>query len=992
MDEGNSEDSFVMEDIAYEDNDFEEDVQTALVHTDKVSHDRVPSARSSARSMHDSYTPMDSPIPGERQVFLRPSEQEFVQGSYLNGGLPPLPEFPAYNGNPMQSGTANPLYGEESAADDVAEPEPDQSQAFGQSYAAPADYQHADEQYSHQHSSAYAQPTVTDYTAAAATQLGLDHPVQGAADRGIVDSDCSHERYSADQSHGLEQHIEEVNSQPVPSMLTVPRQSSELVSGSGHAHQLSTYDATSLHGVSGQAASRSWTRQRGQRIDSQGQTPRPYSPARDGHYDIELASSSIPAYHPSEPPHPSPRSPRSRPGSAMARARLEAAVQQSMQHNVDQWAVAQVCDWSDYIGLGQYRKKFVHHCIDGRLLLRLSDRDLKEEMGIAPLGHRQGLLMAIADLATYNSQTHGGSPPHRPQSRGRPQSAPGARGYSPARGAASDGGSVCPERGLKELHALKALELRDHLLHEMEKAQYRAAHRQSLAGQAVHHAQIAGTETKKLKGQIFDLERKAGLRPLIRPSSGMSQCMGDSLDVPGHIPWHPAGRGRSTTPLCKASPEMTNEVTFHPHINQHSLVIMQERRGGNGSASFLNRLEADLHGRKMRLQNKAEQLHSKEAVFGDPKIAQKEADRDAHFLRQYVQLKTGQDLPREGIETALDEVLTSYKSELGLTDKETNQLEHFQGNAKVQRVVAILRGHQFMERYQAEINARDERMKESKRLGREVPKKTRMTAPEVKSNTDELDIKKCAAHFETCGWDSLEFDPSSGGPDKKFDGVLKRVRAQQEAQDKASAALQASKAATVAMLIPDAKVDWSKFRSDGLESLQESQMKKQQAAQAGKKEEDSKPARHNLNWTVQLLAACRKDELDKLEKWQGVPRCVAMYRAINSQRFLEFTREDLRKREEKHEQAMKALEPHRKQLSKQDADKFFDRLMDDTEKRKKNRADMIKKAREAEERKIADFLATQKHLINFGQTSVKRDNAEGRRNGDLLAPQRITGQ
>ena len=34
------------------------------------------------------------------------------------------------------------------------------------------------------------------------------------------------------------------------------------------------------------------------------------------------------------------------------------------------------------------------------------------------------------------------------------------------------------------------------------------------------------------------------------------------------------------------------------------------------------------------LQNKAEQLHSREAVFGDPKIVQKEADRNAHFLRQ----------------------------------------------------------------------------------------------------------------------------------------------------------------------------------------------------------------------------------------------------------------------------------------------------------------------------------------------------------------------
>lgn len=62
-----------------------------------------------------------------------------------------------------------------------------------------------------------------------------------------------------------------------------------------------------------------------------------------------------------------------------------------------------------------------------------------------------------------------------------------------------------------------------------------------------------------------------------------------------------------------------------------------------------------------------------------------------------------------------------------------------------------------------------------------------------------------------------------------------------------------------------------------------------------------------------------------------------LHRAINSQRFLEFTREDLRKREEKHELAMKALEPHRKQLTRQDADKFFDRLMDDNDKRKKNR-------------------------------------------------------
>ena len=99
-----------------------------------------------------------------------------------------------------------------------------------------------------------------------------------------------------------------------------------------------------------------------------------------------------------------------------------------------------------------------------------------------------------------------------------------------------------------------------------------------LAGQAVHHAQIAGTETKKLKGQIFDLERKAGLRPLIRPSSGVSQRMGDSLDVLGHIPWHPAGRGRSTTPLCKASPEMTNVSLLH---QCHHMCILCTFVGGS---------------------------------------------------------------------------------------------------------------------------------------------------------------------------------------------------------------------------------------------------------------------------------------------------------------------------------------------------------------------------------------------------------------------------
>jgi hypothetical protein len=48
-------------------------------------------------------------------------------------------------------------------------------------------------------------------------------------------------------------------------------------------------------------------------------------------------------------------------------------------------AVNDVCDWVDGLGLSQYRKKFMHHVINGRLLLRLNDALLKTELAIGPL-------------------------------------------------------------------------------------------------------------------------------------------------------------------------------------------------------------------------------------------------------------------------------------------------------------------------------------------------------------------------------------------------------------------------------------------------------------------------------------------------------------------------------------------------------------------------------------------------------------------------------
>jgi hypothetical protein len=57
--------------------------------------------------------------------------------------------------------------------------------------------------------------------------------------------------------------------------------------------------------------------------------------------------------------------------------------------------VRDVCTWIDSIGFNQYRKKFMHNLVDGRVLLMLDDKQLKSEIGIGPLGHRVALVRAI---------------------------------------------------------------------------------------------------------------------------------------------------------------------------------------------------------------------------------------------------------------------------------------------------------------------------------------------------------------------------------------------------------------------------------------------------------------------------------------------------------------------------------------------------------------------------------------------------------------------
>jgi hypothetical protein len=59
----------------------------------------------------------------------------------------------------------------------------------------------------------------------------------------------------------------------------------------------------------------------------------------------------------------------------------QVAAELARRHPVT-WGVREVAAWVELIGLGQYRKKFTHHCIDGRLLLQLTDTSLKVGAGL----------------------------------------------------------------------------------------------------------------------------------------------------------------------------------------------------------------------------------------------------------------------------------------------------------------------------------------------------------------------------------------------------------------------------------------------------------------------------------------------------------------------------------------------------------------------------------------------------------------------------------
>src|SRR6516165_3964695 len=70
-------------------------------------------------------------------------------------------------------------------------------------------------------------------------------------------------------------------------------------------------------------------------------------------------------------------------------------------------AMQQIADWLKELGMSEYSERFVENHIDLRIPRELTDQDLKD-LGVASLGHRRRMLVAIRELggsAPATSQT-----------------------------------------------------------------------------------------------------------------------------------------------------------------------------------------------------------------------------------------------------------------------------------------------------------------------------------------------------------------------------------------------------------------------------------------------------------------------------------------------------------------------------------------------------------------------------------------------------------
>ena len=505
------------------------------------------------------------------------------------------------------------------------------------------------------------------------------------------------------------------------------------------------------------------------------------------------------------------------------------------------WNVRDVCDWVESVGMGQYRKKFAHHAVDGPLLLKIDEAALKSEIGIVVYGHRSRLAEEIEGLRAGVSGLPGSPKP----------AAPGAARKDAVRGGA--------------LGRLSLEEYRVRLARDLRRATAKASHNRTVAEEAERQAKLSEEEVQRLQAQLSKLEAEIKAMEVRRPRS---------VD---ETPWLITGEFASLLGVEATGSGQRGEETFMPKLSKKSLEIM----GASGEV-FLDRYEQDLRNRALRLQElQNEGLKLVMGEVSDPEAEAKKLIREAQFLSGVFQEKVGVQLldRKGGVDVQiLSEVVSSHQSGLGLSDSEAGAIRSAAFEKRQAVAAAIFHSKKFLERYSASQKTRALKKKEMVQnvLGAEPSTKVRVEKV--------LAVRhKTVQHFEAMGWALSDLS------DNRLDGILKDAdtlreeeRAQKESDkenlDRGGSAMKAE---------PSSPRRLSKMLSGG----------------SGDRDEGSSSQLYQE--TVYYLAKARKDsaweKIIRTEgKQDGVPKkAIAIFREYLTQRFLESTQEDLRKREVK---------------------------------------------------------------------------------------------
>ncbi|GLC44316.1 hypothetical protein PLESTB_000482800 [Pleodorina starrii] len=305
------------------------------------------------------------------------------------------------------------------------------------------------------------------------------------------------------------------------------------------------------------------------------------------------------------------RQPRSRGPHASGDARLRATsalpprerqaamIEDMLGRHPGTWDIREVATWIEFIGLGQYRPKFVHHSVDGRLLLSLGEAELARDLRILPLGHRRALLAAIAQLreaaaAMGQQQQHGSSAGAGAKGEAarvaelRRRAAEQGAGRRPS----SAGARVIPPEPFLGPAAGKmtVYEQRAKLLYHLDRAKHRAAQHAAIIEQLSSNKALTEAQVAELRGKLKDLEakhrddfslsptRRRGMTAPVtsspggrRGGAGAVALAAAEYGADATVPWLPVGRGTRTFSehperFARTGEDAEVDLTFRPRV------------------------------------------------------------------------------------------------------------------------------------------------------------------------------------------------------------------------------------------------------------------------------------------------------------------------------------------------------------------------------------------------------------------------------------------